>query len=339
MNDKPLSILMVANYYPHRGGISGLVENLSEGLVHEGFRVSIHSVGGFLPGRLSRYAELFFIAKEFDLIHCHGCANLGFLPVLAGTVSALLYQKPAVMTYHDCLITEPFIRNSPMVRMVVPRLSVITTPFEETSEAFRSYGEKVVAVPNILDADKWEFKQRARFRPNIVWTRNTYCPELAIEAFLILREAYPESTLTMCGKAATGAKLKQYKDVPGLRLLGFVSREELPKILMEADIYLNTFSHDSFGYAVFEAMAMGLAVVSVPSPALASLAGSNSITFSEQAIPESLANALKRVLSDQDLARRKTESGRDVVEKLTWEAIFPVWKGIYQAAWSTCKPG
>lgn len=339
MNDKPLSILMVANYYPQRGGISGLVENLSEGLVHEGFRVSIHSVGGFLPGRLFRYAELLLIAKDFDLIHCHGCASLGFLPVLAGTVSALLYQKPAVMTYHDWPTTEPFIRNSPLVRMVAAKLSVITTPFEETSESFRSYGEKVVAVPNILDVDKWEFKQRTRFRPNVVWTRNTYCPELAIEAFLILRETYPESTLTMCGKAATEAKLKQYKDVPGLRLLGFVPREELPKILMEADIYLNTFSHDSFGYAVYEAMAMGLAVVSVPSRALASIAGFDAITFSEQAVPESLADALKRVLSDQDQAGRKTESGRDVVEKLTWEAIFPVWKGIYQAAWNPCQPG
>lgn len=332
----PRILMVVNNYSVQRGGISALVMNLSKGLVSEGYKVSIHSVGGFKAGRLVKYASLFINGRDYDIIHCHGSANLGFLPCLGGVMTSLLYQKPLVVTYHSSPTSSPFIRNNLLVRIVIKRCTVITTPSEETARTFRYCGVRSIAIPNILDVENWPFRDRLRIKPAIIWTRNknAYRPELAIESFLILKEKSPNATLTMCGSDATETIQKKYKNTPGIRLLGHVPRDELPNIMDEADIWLNTMRHESFGYSAYEAMAMGLAIVSVESSALMSRAGPKAITFSESDSAESLADAIEGVLVDQEQTIQRIQHAIKISEKLRWESIYPVWRKVYDRALS-----
>jgi glycosyltransferase involved in cell wall biosynthesis len=323
-------ILMIANYYPQVGGISSLVQNLSKGLIKNGYSVKIYPVGGPYVYRLFRYLNLFSVIKNFDIVHCHASKRLGFLPAFIGASVGEKLHKPLVLTYHSSPTTLSFVKNSSLVKSVIHKFAIITTPSEETASLFIQYGVKTVAIPNILDLDNWRYRERSKYKPYVVWTRNVYHPELAVEAFLLLKKEFPECSLTMCGKAANKRHLEKYQNFSGLHLLGFIPRNDLPKIMDKADVYINTMSHESFGYAVYEAMAMGLAIVSVPSSALSQWSGEKAITFSDAATPQALADALKKVIVDQDETKRKVQLGRQFVGDLTWDKLSFYWDQIYK---------
>jgi glycosyltransferase involved in cell wall biosynthesis len=145
----------------------------------------------------------------------------------------------------------------------------------------------------------------------------------------LLKQEFPDCTLTMCGKAANKFHLEKYQNTPGLHLLGFIPRNELPKIVDKADIYINTMSHESFGYAVYEAMSMGLAIVSVPSSALNQWSGEKAITFSEAPTPQALFSVLKKVIVDQNETKLKVSLGKQIVRELTWDKLSIYWEQIY----------
>jgi glycosyltransferase involved in cell wall biosynthesis len=220
----------------------------------------------------------------------------------------------------------------------VKHFSVVTTPFEGTAFLFKVHGVPTVAIGNILELKGWPYRERIEFGPRLVWTRNLYRPELAIEAFRLLSGQYPEATLTMCGKGARADRLREYKDLPGLALVGFVPRSLLGEILDQNDIYINTMANDSFGYSVFEAMAMGLAVVSVPSQALENLAGPEVIAFSDDDSPGSLARATADLLADQEEMRRRVARGRRVVKQFTWSKLYPAWQSVYDEVMGRSAP-
>jgi len=323
-------ILMVANFYDQIGGISGLVQNLSAGLSRDGYPVHVHSVGGAYFQRIKKYIQLMSLAKDYDLIHCHASARLGFLPAYIGAIIGSRYKKRLILTYHSAPSTAPFIENNFLVKHSIHNFSVVTTPSEETASIFRKYGAHVVAIPNILDLENWPYRERSCFSPNMVWTRNIYYPELAIKAFQIVKKDFPEATLTMCGKHATESYLYKYRNLPGLQLLGSVPRNNLPAVLDKADIYINTMGNESFGYAVYEAMAMGLAIVSVPSSALYQWKGNEAILFSETGNSHSIANAVLNVIQAQEETRNRIRLSRQIVKGFEWENLSNIWEHLYE---------
>jgi len=323
-------ILMVANFYDQIGGISGLVQNLSAGLSRDGYLVHVHSVGGAYFQRIKKYIQLISLAKDYDLIHCHASARLGFLPAYIGAIIGSRYKKRLILTYHSAPSTAPFIENNFLVKHSIHNFSVVTTPSEETASIFRKYGAHVVAIPNILDLENWPYRERSCFSPNMVWTRNIYYPELAIKAFQIVKKDFPEATLTMCGKHATESYLYKYRNLPGLQLLGSVPRNNLPAVLDKADIYINTMGNESFGYAVYEAMAMGLAIVSVPSSAVYQWGGDEAIFFAENNIPESFAETLIKVIRDQEETKARVQSSKLILNTFSWENLSSTWEQLYR---------
>ena len=234
-----------------------------------------------------------------------------------------------VLTYHSSPTTKSFVQRSWMTRLAVEHYSIVTTPFELTAEMFSDFGVRTEAIPNIISIDNWPFRQRRQFEPKFVWTRNTYFPELAVSAFKLVMSQYPDATLTMCGKAAKPNG--QFGDLqqPGLDLMGLVPRSKLVEILDRSDIYLNTMGTDSFGYAVYEALAMGLIVVSVYSESLDSIVGSDVIYFSDDDTPQSLADSILQTLSNQEETIRRTSLGKDIVGRLDWANLYQRWKAIY----------
>lgn len=327
----PPSILMVANYYPDKGAISALVKNLAHGLASEGYNVRIHSVGGFWPVRLYRYLVLLVIARNFTIIHCHCSKRLGFLPAIGTLIAGKIQRNKLVLTYHSSPTTKSFIEDSWMTRLAIDHYSIVTTPFQGTANLFKIHGVKTRAIPNIFRPENWLYQERDRFEPKLVWTRNTYYPELAVNTLEKLQTNIPEATLTMCGRAATSNRMCKYRDTPGLQLLGFVPRSQLADVLDQCDVYINTMSTDSFGYSVYEAISKGLAVVSVSSESMESLIGPEVITFSKDNTPLSLAESVQTILVDQDVTKRKVALGRKVIDQFTWVNIYPQWQTVYKS--------
>ena len=323
---------MVGNYCAEWGGVSAVMRNLTTGLRSDGHLVDILSTNGGMSGRALAMVRLVFRARNYDVLHVHGSSYIGIVTPYIVTLIGNLLHRPVVVTYHGWpRFAKAFTPTSHMVDAITRRAAIVTTPIEASAECFRKNGMRAVGIPNPLVVSAWPFKKRPKIGPRLVSTKTSLNPAVSVGALKAIREKFPHATLDMCSYGATLEKLPQYTDVAGLTLHGFIPRYDLAKVLDRCDIYLNTVEDDSFGYRHFEAMAAGLAIVSVPNEALATYAGPEIVTFADTT-PEAFADAIMEVLDNPEATQKRIERGRAKVKEFTWEQLSPVWKDVYTYA-------
>jgi glycosyltransferase involved in cell wall biosynthesis len=129
--------------------------------------------------------------------------------------------------------------------------------------------------------------------------------------------------------AAAHAEVERRNLRRHVRLLGAVSKEQVPACLNQADIFLNTTNFDNTPVSVLEAMACGLCVVST------NVGGIPYLLDHEQdslLVPagdaEACAGAVSRLLSDAGLAARISEGARRKAAASDWERVVPEWQRV-----------
>jgi glycosyltransferase involved in cell wall biosynthesis len=99
------------------------------------------------------------------------------------------------------------------------------------------------------------------------------------------------------------------------------------------DIFLNTTNVDNTPISVIEAMACGLCVVSTNVGGLPYL-----LENEEDALlvapgdPEAMATAVRRLLTDAELAERLSRNARRKAEQFDWSVILPRWQALLRLA-------
>jgi glycosyltransferase involved in cell wall biosynthesis len=113
-----------------------------------------------------------------------------------------------------------------------------------------------------------------------------------VAAFAVLRRRRPELTLALAG-------LEGWEDRPlaaeGVRLLGFVSDEELARLYRGADAFAYSSSFEGFGIPVVEAFASGTPAVVSSHPSLDEASGDAALR-ADPDDPEAFAAALEAAL-------------------------------------------
>jgi glycosyltransferase involved in cell wall biosynthesis len=113
-----------------------------------------------------------------------------------------------------------------------------------------------------------------------------------VAAFAVLRRRRPELTLALAG-------LEGWEDRPlaaeGVRLLGFVSDEELARLYRGADAFAYPSSFEGFGIPVVEALASGTPAVVSSHPSLDEASGDAALR-GDPDDPEAFATALEAAL-------------------------------------------
>lgn len=93
-----------------------------------------------------------------------------------------------------------------------------------------------------------------------------------LAAWPLVRRHRPDVTLDIAGGGPQGRQLAAAaRDLPGVRLHGHVSPALLDGLYATADLAVSTSAHETFGYAVLEALAAGLPVVVAAAPAVVEL--------------------------------------------------------------------
>jgi glycosyltransferase involved in cell wall biosynthesis len=169
----------------------------------------------------------------------------------------------------------------------------------EVAELLRVPEERIrVAYPGV----------DARFRPHgpgpsssvpYVLTVSTLEPRKNLEtlarAFALLRARRPELELVVAG--AEGWKPPPRVSGAGVRLLGFVSDDELARLYRGASVFAYASRFEGFGLPVVEAMASGTPAVVSSHPSLDEASGDAALR-ADPADPESFADAVERALDD-----------------------------------------
>ena len=102
-----------------------------------------------------------------------------------------------------------------------------------------------------------------------------------------------------------------------VRVLGFVPHEDLGPLYAGAAAFCFPSLLEGFGFPVVEAMAQGTPVVTSLGTSTEELAGDAGLLVDPRDA-DALADALGRVLADEQLARRLGELGRARAARYTW---------------------
>jgi glycosyltransferase involved in cell wall biosynthesis len=156
-----------------------------------------------------------------------------------------------------------------------------------------------------------------------------------LEAYGQLRRWFEKWNLVVVGapnrwKASPVAETAESLGLsPFIHLTGFVPDEDLPAIYSGADLFVFPSLYEGFGLPVLEAMACGTPVVTSNSSSLPEVAGEAALLVDPTDV-DGLVHAMRRVLSDPDLAADLRQRGLERAKGFTWERTARETLAVYK---------
>jgi glycosyltransferase involved in cell wall biosynthesis len=127
---------------------------------------------------------------------------------------------------------------------------------------------------------------------------------------------------------ARAAELGVAADV---RFPAWVETDELEALYAMADAFVFPSLYEGFGLPVLEAMARGVPVACSNRSSLPEVAGDAALLFDPED-DAAIAQALTRLLSDEVLAQRLRDAGRQQAQKFSWERTADLTADAYRRA-------
>lgn len=116
----------------------------------------------------------------------------------------------------------------------------------------------------------------------------------------------------------------------GLRWLRYVQARDLPILYAGATAFAYPSLYEGFGLPVLEAMASGIPVACTAGTSMAEFAGSAPLLF-EKGKRDALADALNRLLEDNELRGQRSTLGLERARELTWRRFAKNTAQAYQS--------
>lgn len=325
----PKKILLITNYKPGVGGISGQVELLHRRLKGFGYSVEIYNTLGSPLKRLLAFIQLLGKGQRYQIFHVHACSGWGgFFPAVVGGIIGRLGRKKILLTYHGGG-AEQFIDRNPLITKYIMGLaSQVIVLSGYLKKIFDDRYIPSIIIPNILE--KKSYIGRARQGQNIKFISvrsltSIYNIACIIRAFAIVQEKIPEASLELLGGGPDEQSLKKLTLDLGLKNVDFVGRVEnadVDKYLARADVMLSAPTIDNMPVSILEGFRAGLVVVSSNVGGVPYMIedGVSGLLF-ESGNSMDLSNKMLLIINDSKLAQRLTQNAQQALEKYSWEVV------------------
>lgn len=275
--------------------------------------------------------------RRADVIHVFSASYFSFLlaPLPAFAVAQAL-GKPVLLNYHSGEAPDHLSRSA-VARWMLARVQRNVVPSGFLKDVFASFGIDSVIVPNIVELERFRFRERRSLGPRLLSTRNfeeLYNVACTLRAFRIVQERHPEASLTLVGDGRARSQLERLARELELRQVTFagrVSPDEVWRYYDGADIYVQTPDIDNMPISVLEACASGLPVVSTDAGGVPYLLRhEREGLLVERGAHEAVARAVLRLLNSPDLVAQVVAGGRRLAQTCTWKVVGPRWKAVYR---------
>lgn len=263
-----MRVLLICNYKPSVGGISGQVELLQKYLRSEGHTADIFSTKASVLRRLLLPLRLLHVAREYDVLHIHCCSGWGFLPAVVGVTVGRRLKKRLVLTYHGGGGEKFFGKHPRLVHHFLTRTNTNIVLSGFLAKIFDKHHLPYTIIPNIIELDDKQYRSRETLKPNFICTRaheELYNISCILRAFQKTLTELPEATLILVGDGSQHEELVNMTKEMGLTNVTFTGRVDNTEIyayLDQSDIFLSSPTIDNMPVSVLEAMNAGLLVIS-----------------------------------------------------------------------------
>jgi alpha-1,3-rhamnosyl/mannosyltransferase len=163
--------------------------------------------------------------------------------------------------------------------------------------------------------------------------------EVVIQAFSLLADEMPDLKLVVTGKPSSGMKGYTTEELLGplsaevrsrVRLMGYVARSELARLVQEASLLAYSSRWEGFGLPPLEAMSAGVPVVASDTPAVSEVTGGAALLVSPDDRVQ-WAMAMRRILNETSLRQELIEGGKKRSATFTWEKCARQTADVYHS--------
>jgi glycosyltransferase involved in cell wall biosynthesis len=332
-------VLLLGTHVTPDIGSRSVGESLAERLRQRGFRLVLSSTR---RSRASRAADMLFTAwnarHTYDVAQVDVYSGAAFR--WAEWVTRLLRAigKPVVLTLRGGNLPEFASKYPSRVARLLSSSAVVTAPSHYLAEAMLAVRSDVRVIPNALDLETYSYAEREHPQPNLIWLRtfhHTYDPVLAVQVLARVASYRDDARLTMIGPDKDGsltavrAEAERLRVLDRIRFTGGLAKSDVPRWLASGDIFLNTTTIDNAPVSVLEAMATGLLVVSTAVGGIPYLVEhENQAMLVPPRDAEKMAEAVKRLLTEPELAGRLSRNARATAERFGWDVVLPQWEAL-----------
>ena len=337
---RKLRVLFVGTHLLPAAGNRSVGEGIAEGLARSGFQVTLTSRVRSRPLRvLDMLATVWRSRENYDVAQVDVYSGAAFRWAEWVTRVIRAARKPYILTLHGGNLPEFAKRNPARVaRLLGSATAAVTAPSEYLADAMRLVRSDVRILPNPLDLDSYVYHERTLLKPRLVWLRafhQIYDPVLAVRVLAQVATYADDAHLTMIGPdkdgtlSAVRAEAKRFRVLDRIVFTGGVPKSEVPQWLAASDIFLNTSTIDNAPVSVLEAMATGLPVVSTAVGGIPHLLENGRDGLLVPAgNAEAMAAAVKRLLTEPELAGQLSRNARAKAETFGWDTIIPRWEAL-----------
>jgi glycosyltransferase involved in cell wall biosynthesis len=272
-----------------------------------------------------------------DVVHVFSASYASFLlaPLPAVLIGRAL-RRPVLLNYRSGEAPD-HLQRSALARQVLARVEGNVVPSSFLAEVFRDFGITAAVIPNVVDLDRFAFREREPLVPKLVSTRNfdaLYNVACTIRAFRIVQDRRPDASLVLVGGGPQEAMLRQLATDLKLRNVSFagrVSPDAIARYYAANDIYIQSPNIDNMPASVMEAYASGLPVVSTDAGGVPAI-----LTHGEQGLlaplddHAMLAAHVLRLLDDAQYARQLVRAAYSRCQAWVWPAVRTQWLGAYR---------
>ena len=330
-------ILLIANYKPSVGGISGQVEILLKYFNDNINQIDLFNTKDNIFKRILMPFVLFIKGRKYNIFHIHGCSFFGFFPIVIGVIIGRLLKKKIIITYHGGGLDEFINKYKTKVIYYLNKADIITVPSKYLQNILNDNSIKSKYLPNIIRDDNVYFKKRDILKPNLIVTRTldeVYNIPLAIMTFKDLKKVVPDAKLKIVGDGKLKNEifeLVKKENIDDIEFVGRVPNSKIGEILNTSDIFINPSNKDNMPLSLFEALACGLAVISTNVGGIPDYItdGINGFLI-EPNNKEQLTNKILYVLNNQAEVQKIIDNGYQTFEKLTLRNLKSEYLKLYE---------
>lgn len=291
-----------------------------------------------------------FKEKNFDVVHCHGVASMGFNAV----ASSKLFRKPSVATFHTMLplATSYLSGNSTLqnfltsfswkaIKIFYNSFNVTLTPSLVIKKKLEEHGvQNTLVLSNGVDLETFKprfssVKKKLGLKGKVVLFAGRMTKEknidVVIKAIPLVSKKVNVSFLFVGGGPELENLKVKAKGLKNVVFTGEVPHSQIASYINACDVSVSASTFETFGLSLLESMACGKPVVGADSLAIPEFVSEKNGGLFEPFNVEEMAEKIVETLSNPKKYKSKSREALKTAEKFSIKKQVEKLEKVYES--------